>query len=187
VEHEKYLHQNITTELYGSFQLKNLATAWYAARMLQQHDFRLEETAMLHGIAQVRTLTNLIGRWQFLKNNGPTIVCDSGHNEHGLKVALPGLLEIKHDTLHMVIGFVNDKDLSKVLPLFPAKGKYYFCKPDIPRGLDADETRRQALPFGLKGESFASVKEAFDAAVARAKKDDLIFVGGSTFVVAEVL
>lgn len=186
-EHEHVIHAGISTELYGSFQLKNLATAWYAARALQQSGFGLTEQAMLQGIMKVRTLTNLIGRWQFLKTDGPIVACDSGHNEHGLRVSLPELREIEHDALHIVIGFVNDKDLSKALALFPQDAVYYFCKPDIPRGLDATETKKQALMFGLKGETYPSVQAALNAALSTAGKRDLIFVGGSTFVVAEVV
>ena len=186
-EQEQIIHKSISTELYGSFQLKNLATAWHSARSLQKQGFELSENAMLEGVKHVRTLTKLIGRWQFLKTDGPFVVCDSAHNEHGLKVSLPELQELKHHELHIVMGFVNDKNLAKVLPLFPTNAHYYFCKPDIPRGLDANETRKQAAAYGLKGDAHASVQAALDAALANSGKEDLIFIGGSTFVVAEVV
>jgi len=186
-EQEQFIHQNISTELYGSFQLKNLATAWCAARAIQEQGFPLFEKAMLEGVAKVRTRTKLIGRWQFLKTDGPVVVCDSAHNEHGLKVSLPELQELPHRTLRIVLGFVNDKDLANVLPLFPTTAHFYFCKPDIPRGLDAEDSRKQAAAFGLKGFAHSSVQAALDAALANSAKEDLIFIGGSTFVVAEVV
>ena len=133
--------------------------------------------------------TKLKGRWEVRrwKDDGPLVVYDSGHNEHGLKVSLPELNDLKYETLHMIIGFVNDKALSKVLPLFPKHAKYYFCKPDIPRGIDARELKTQAEAYGLIGEVYPSVKWAlYDGALKNAKKEDVIFVGGSTFVVAEV-
>jgi len=130
------------------------------------------------------------GRWDVRRWNedGPLVVYDSAHNEHGLKVSLLELDELKYHTLHMVIGAVNDKDLAKVLPLFPKHAKYYFCKPDIPRGLDARELQKQAEAFGLIGEVYPSVEWAFcNGALKNAKKEDVIFVGGSTFVVAEMV
>lgn len=187
LENGERVFENITTELYGSFQLKNLATAWTAARALQKQHFALSEKAMLHGVAQVRSLTKLIGRWQFLKTDGPVVVCDSAHNEHGLKVSLPELFYLKQDALHFVIGFVNDKDLAKVLPLFPRNARYYFCKPDIPRGLNVEETKKQAAAHGLTGNTYPSVQAALNDALACARKNDVIFIGGSTFVVAEAV
>jgi len=186
LEYEKRIHENRTTGLYGSFQLKNLATAWHAARTLQKQ-VQLDERSMLDGINRVQPLTRLIGRWQFLKTDGPVVVCDSGHNEHGLKVSLPELQELPCRSLHMVIGFVKDKELEKVLPLFPAHAAYYFCKPDIPRGMDAGELKNHAALHGLTGASYGSVKEALNAALNNAGKEDVIFAGGSTFVVAEVI
>ncbi len=189
-ENEKLVRENISTDLYGNFQLKNIATAWQAARMLNQLGFNMSESKMLSSFYAAKMLTRMKGRWDVRrwKEDGPLVVYDSAHNEHGLKVSLPELNELKCDTLHMVIGAVNDKDLTKVLPLFPAHAKYYFCKPDIPRGLDARELQKQAEAFGLIGEVYPSVKWAFyNGALNNAKKDDVIFVGGSTFVVAEMV
>jgi len=186
-EEEKLIHENASTDLYGNFQLKNIATAWYAIRMLNHHGLKVKELSLLSGIQFVKTSTKLIGRWDIrLMKEGQIVVQDSGHNEQGLKVSLPELNELKYGTLHMVIGFVNDKDLTKLLPLFPTNAKYYFCKPDIPRGQDTYELKKRGATFGLNGEVYPSVKHAYSAALKNAKKEDAIFIGGSTFVVAEV-
>lgn len=188
-ENEQLKYENVHTDLYGNFQLKNIATAWYALRQLGKLGFQIKEPVMPVSLSTIRLSTKLTGRWEtWLREDGLLVVKDSGHNEHGLRVSLAELNELKYDTLHMVIGFVNDKDLTKILPLFPAHAKYYFCKPDIPRGLDARELQKQAADYGLIGEVYPSVKDAFYTAALRdAKTDDVVFIGGSTFVVAEVV
>jgi len=188
-ENEKLFRENVQTDLYGNFQLKNLATAWHAARKLGQLGLKMNESMMHITLMMVRLTTKLIGRWETrLWEDGPLVVKDSGHNEHGLRVSLPELNELKYENLHMIIGFVNDKDLSKILPLFPTNAKYYFCKPDIPRGLDAKELQKQAAAYGLNGEVYPSVKWAFyNSALKNAKKEDVIFIGGSTFIVADMV
>lgn len=127
-----------------------------------------------------------MGRWQVLGAK-PAIICDSAHNEGGLKAVLAQVAEFPCKQLHIVMGTVNDKDLGPVLQLFPKNARYYFCKANIPRGLDAKALQMSALREGLKGRHYISVKRAFQAAKRQAKPDDLIFVTGSIFVVAEVL
>ncbi|HXH19595.1 MAG TPA: Mur ligase family protein, partial [Chitinophagales bacterium] len=187
-EDGKLICENAKTDLYGNFQLKNLATAWYAARKLNQLGFPMDERKKFISLNMIKLTTLLKGRWETqLWENGPLIVKDSGHNEPGLKESLAELKELKYDNLHMIIGFVNDKDLSKILPLFPTNARYYFCKPNIPRGLEARELQKQASAYGLLGEVYPSVLQAlFSGALKSAKKEDVIFIGGSTFVVAEV-
>ena len=120
-------------------------------------------------------------------NSNPKVICDTGHNKDGLKLVMEQLSMESYKKLHIVLGVVSDKDLSTVLPLFPTDAIYYFCKPNIPRGLDASLLYSRARGFGLVGEDYISVRSAYNAAVKAASIDDLVFVGGSTFVVAEVV
>ncbi len=132
-----------------------------------------------------------MGRWQVIGEK-PSILCDSAHNEAGLRLAFQDIdktygVSNNHISLHVVTGFVNDKEVDKVLGLFPQNGRYYFAKADIPRGLDAKLLRDKAAGFGLQGRSYSSVRNALKAAKRAASPDDLILVIGSIFVVAEVL
>ncbi len=147
--------------------------------------FRVEEKDVREGLRQVVNNTGLKGRWQVLRQ-APKVICDTGHNSDGLKLVLAQLTMEKYDRLHMVLGFVNDKELGEILPLFPKEASYYFCKPDIPRGLDLEILSEKARVAGLAGDSFKSVATAYSAALNAAETNDLIFVGGSTFVVAEM-
>ena len=130
--------------------------------------------------------TGLQGRYQTLQEN-PKVICDSAHNKEGLALVLQQIQEEPYENLHIVLGVVNDKDLKEILPMFPKEARYYFCKPDIPRGLEAKELQQKCILFGLKGTVYSSVHEAYKAALTNAQKNDLIFIGGSTFVVAEVV
>ncbi|MCB0663688.1 MAG: bifunctional folylpolyglutamate synthase/dihydrofolate synthase, partial [Saprospiraceae bacterium] len=131
-------------------------------------------------------LTNMMGRWEVLGSK-PTIIADSAHNKEGLDWAMQQLATMPREKLHIVMGAVNDKDLDKMLALFPAEGTYYFAKPDIPRGLDASSLQTLAAKFNLHGQTYPSVQSALAEATSNANEKDLIYVGGSTFVVAEVL
>jgi dihydrofolate synthase/folylpolyglutamate synthase len=115
------------------------------------------------------------------------VICDTAHNKEGLRYVFDQLKEEKYDKLHIVFGVVSDKDLGAILPLFPKTATYYFCKPNIPRGMDQFELQRRCLDSGLLGKSYDSVKAAYDSALKNSTKNDLIFIGGSNFVVAEVL
>ena len=130
--------------------------------------------------------TGLLGRWQTLQTH-PKVICDTAHNSHGVKIVMEQLQKESFDQLLMVLGVVNDKDLNSILPLFPKKAKYFFCKPNVPRGLEASILQEKAKEFCLFGEVFNSVSEAYDFALQAAKPNDLIYVGGSTFVVAEIV
>ena len=137
---------------------------------------------MLH----VNRNTGFKGRWQQIHSN-PTAIADTAHNSHGLKLVMQQLGKQQFKTLRMVLGVVNDKDLQDILPLFPKDAVYYFCKPDVPRGLDATVLQLAAANFGLKGEVYPSVMMAYQQAVSDSAPDDFIYIGGSTFVVAEVV
>ena len=178
---------NLKVNLSGDYQEKNVATIIETINILNHYtDFKINENQLREGLANVKPLTNFIGRWQVIGQN-PTILCDSGHNEGGLTYVTQQLKQLTFNHLHIVIGFVRDKDLSKVLKLLPHNATYYFAKADIPRGLDAQILRGMAAEHGLVGKAYYSVKKALTAAKRVAKMDDLIYVGGSIFVVAEVL
>src|SRR5690606_35635071 len=127
-----------------------------------------------------------MGRWHILKEN-PKVICDTGHNKEGLSWVMKQIKETPHKNLHIVVGMVSDKDINSVLPLFPKKATYYFCKPDIPRGMEAGHLAAEAERHQLLGGVFSSVTKAYQTALQKAESEDLIFIGGSTFVVAEVM
>lgn len=175
-----------TTDLQGGYQQKNIRAVLATLKILQENGWNISEENILKGLSQTIKNTGLMGRWQILQEN-PKVICDTGHNKEGLQLVMEQLLNENYDKLHIVLGVVNDKDLDIILPLFPVNATYYFCKPNIPRGLDASLLFSKARGFGLVGDDYISVKHAYSAALRLANKDDLIFVGGSTFVVAEVL
>jgi dihydrofolate synthase / folylpolyglutamate synthase len=172
--------------LKGFYQKKNIATSYQAIRLLIVSGFRITEENIHHGYKNVIRQTGLQGRWQLIPGQ-PRTICDVGHNEAGIRYILEQLKTEKFKRLHWVFGLVNDKDSSSILQLLPESTTYYFCKANIPRGLDAAELREKASLFGLKGEVYNSVDEAFQAAKNAAGDQDLVFVGGSTFIVAEVI
>ena len=155
-------------------------------RTLAALGWKIDSDHIAQGFAQVVELTGLLGRWQKL-NDKPLVIADVAHNEDGIRVVLEQLQKTPHTQLHVVLGLVGDKDVSRVLKLLPVNAIYYFCKADIPRGLDAEVLQQQASEFQLIGAFYSSVKQAFDAAGRNAGENDLVFVGGSVFTVAEVL
>ncbi|SEO86276.1 dihydrofolate synthase / folylpolyglutamate synthase [Mucilaginibacter gossypiicola] len=177
---------DLALDLPGTYQLKNIKTVLSAVDELREQGFDIADDHIQTALAQVKTLTGLHGRWETLSQN-PLTICDTGHNPDGIEEVMKNIAAVKYNHLHMVIGMVNDKDTGKVLPMFPKEATYYFCKPDIPRGLDAETMKTQAQAHGLTGEAYPSVKEALLSAQKNAGNSDLVFVGGSTFVVAEVV
>ncbi|GAA3960124.1 bifunctional folylpolyglutamate synthase/dihydrofolate synthase [Mucilaginibacter dorajii] len=178
--------QNLQLDLTGSYQLKNVKTVLTAVEELRKQGFNISDDDIRSALAQVKTLTGLHGRWETLSQH-PLTICDTGHNPDGIQEVLKNIEAVNYTHLHMVIGMVNDKDITKVLGMLPTDATYYFCKPNIPRGLDAESLKLQAEGFNLQGEAYASVNEALLAAQTNAGESDLVFVGGSTFVVAEVV
>ncbi|WP_233883730.1 bifunctional folylpolyglutamate synthase/dihydrofolate synthase [Tenacibaculum piscium] len=176
------------TDLLGDYQAKNTKTAVKAIQQLE--GFVVSDENIKNGLLKVVENTNLKGRWQILQEN-PKIICDTAHNKEGLTYTLNQLKKEveneKFEKLHIVLGVVADKDLAAILPMFPKKAIYYFCKPNIPRGLSEEILKEQAKQFNLIGESFNSVNQAFEQAKLNANDKDGIYIGGSTFVVAEVL
>jgi len=173
------------TPLGGLAQQKNIQTAASAVAKLAPA-FGLDKAHFERGVADVVRNTGLMGRWQIL-GHSPLTVCDTGHNREGLEYVIRQIKAVSRARLHMVIGFVNDKDLSSILPLFPKEAHYYFTKASIPRAMDEQVLKAEAEKYGLHGSSHESVARALDSARQAADADDMIFIGGSTFVVAEVL
>lgn len=176
---------DITGELCGDCQIKNTATIICALQHLSENGFDIDAGAVAKGFANVCELTGLAGRWMKVSER-PTVICDTGHNVGGWSY-LAERLRSFGDKLHIVIGFVNDKDVSGILTMMPKFARYHFVKPSVPRGLDAGELSRQAASVDLKGTVSESVEEGYKIALYQAKEGDTIFVGGSTFVVADLL
>ena len=175
-----------TSDLIGSYQSKNIKTVVQTVKQLQEKGFKISNKNLKQGLLKVVKNTGLLGRWQIL-NERPKVVCDTGHNREGLIYVMQQLSNEIFESLHIVFGVVNDKDLSSIVDLLPKKATYYFCKPNIPRGLDAEELQQIFSSYKLKGKAYRSVNEAYNSALNNAKKDDFIYVGGSTFVVAEII
>jgi dihydrofolate synthase/folylpolyglutamate synthase len=178
--------QNLDFPLKGSFQYKNLCTVLEATQELIKQKLRLTPETITKGIGRVIENTGLHGRWQIIGKN-PLVICDSGHNEPAVREIVFNLSKIKFENLRIVFGMVNDKNHSTVLNLLPKTAEYYFCKANIPRGLHANILAEKAFAAGLCGNIFGSVEEAYKSAISQSDQNDLVFVGGSIFVVAEIL
>lgn len=181
---ELYL-EALEIPLMGNYQQKNLATVMCAIDLLRDK-FNLSEDDIRDGIAKVIRNTHLMGRWQILCKD-PLAIADTGHNVAGITEVVRQLAEMEYGKLHFVIGMVNDKDIDSVLQLLPHNAEYYFCKADIPRGLDANILAEKAFELGLRGQVFESVSHAYRSAMNNARFGDVVFVGGSNFTVAEVV
>ncbi len=175
-----------TSDLKGIYQQKNIKTVLASLSLLQEKGWNIFEENIKTGLLNTIKNTGLMGRWQVL-NKTPKVICDTAHNKDGLKFVMEQLATESYEKMHIVLGVVSDKDLTSILPLFPKSATYYFCKPNIPRGLDASLLLSEARGFGLIGEEYISVSKAYEAALNIASSKDLVFIGGSTFVVAEVL
>lgn len=171
--------------LLGNYQKKNLTTVMCAIDQLRTK-YPISDKALRDGVANVIRNTHLMGRWQVLQED-PLTIADTGHNVDGIKEVVRQLCEMSYHKLHFVMGMVNDKDIDHVLQLLPRNAEYYFCKADIPRGLDAKILAQKAFDFGLRGKVYDSVRDAYRSAQNAALFDDVVFVGGSNFVVAEVV
>ena len=179
-------YKKLKTELLGFYQQKNIPTVLQTIDILRLKKFTILDKHIRSGIATVISKTGLLGRWQVL-NKKPLVVCDTAHNEAGIRLVLAQLSNVPHKKLHIVFGMVNDKDGSKILSLLPKNAFYYFCKAAIPRALNQDELKQQAQKYNLRGNSYKSVAEAYKKALGNASQNDVVFVGGSTFTVAEVV
>jgi dihydrofolate synthase/folylpolyglutamate synthase len=177
--------QDYASDLKGNYQRQNIKTVAQAISLLK-HSFPVSNDQLQQGLLNVAANTGFMGRWQQIHTN-PTAIADTAHNSHGLKLVMQQVQEQQYDVLHIVFGVVNDKDLNDILPLLPKKAVYYFCKPNISRGLDEKKLQQAAKEYSLLGDVYISVTQAYAEALAAAGISDFIYVGGSTFVVAEIL
>ena len=174
-------------DLPGVYQQKNLCGVLKVVEILRRKKFTLHQDKVKRALKKVRRLTGLRGRFELL-NEQPSIIADTGHNAEGISEVIPFLLELKKRKLHFIIGVVGDKDPSRVLKLLPKeKTKYYFTKADLPRSLSEKKLQQVAQSYGLKGTKYPSVSSAYEKAIQQVDKNDIIFIGGSTFVVADFL
>lgn len=185
-----YFASDLITEDYpcgllGDYQFHNKKTVVQTIKLLRQY-FEISNDEVKNGLLNIVKNTGLLGRWQQIHSN-PKVICDTAHNSHGLKIVLNQILKEKFNDLHFVLGVVNDKDLEDILPLFPKNAKYYFSKPNVPRGLDASILKEKAEVYGLYGNVYNSVSEAYQEALSSSGENDFIYIGGSTFVVAEIV
>ncbi|MEO5673617.1 MAG: folylpolyglutamate synthase/dihydrofolate synthase family protein [Chitinophagales bacterium] len=176
----------LVSDLCGYYQKKNMATVFQSVAVLNEIGLQIPYRKMIKALSSVKKLTGLRGRWDILSEN-PVVIADVAHNEAGLKFSIDQLSDYPFALLHMVLGFVREKDLSKILPILPKHARYYFCSPDIERRLDANTLLTMAKEYQLDGEAFPSVKIALESAKCKAARNDVIYIGGSTFVVAEVI
>ena len=180
------ISENYPSDLIGDYQVHNKKTVIETIAVLNsQNEFKISEAKIKSGLLNVVKNTGLEGRWQQL-GEFPKIICDTAHNKNGLEIVMKQIQKEKFNTLHIVLGVVNDKDLDEILPLFPTNAVYYFCKPNIPRGLETTILQEKARKHHLSGMAYSSVTEAYSQSRNNSTKNDFIFIGGSTFVVAEL-
>jgi dihydrofolate synthase / folylpolyglutamate synthase len=178
-------HPDYPCGLLGDYQIKNKKTVIEVFRNLKS-EFKISEDNIKNGILNVVNNTHLQGRWQILQEI-PKVICDTAHNAHGLEMVMQQLKKETHNQLHIVLGVVNDKDLAAILPLFPKNANYYFCKPKNERGLNATTLQEKANTYQLIGNTYTSVSKAYKEALEKSSDKDLIFIGGSNFVVSEII
>ncbi|MDE6715262.1 MAG: bifunctional folylpolyglutamate synthase/dihydrofolate synthase, partial [Muribaculaceae bacterium] len=178
--------RSIGCQLKGIYQQKNINTALCAIEQLRCLGYDISDEQIADGFAHVCDLTGFMGRWMQVGEN-PKVVCDAGHNVGGIRYVVEQLGNERYKRLHMVVGFVSDKDIENILGMLPRNAVYYFAKASIPRALDADKLQEMAKAHGLEGDSYGTVSDAYEAALADAGEDDMVYVGGSCFVVADLL
>ncbi|WP_378186666.1 bifunctional folylpolyglutamate synthase/dihydrofolate synthase [Aquimarina sp. W85] len=177
---------DIPTDLKGSYQRENVRTAIQTLYVLKDLGWKINSKLIYAGLTNVIKNTGLLGRWQTLQLE-PKVLVDTAHNFDGLQIVLEQLSCEPYDNLHIVLGMVKDKNLEELLPLFPVEATYYFVKPNIPRGMDENKLQELAKKFELIGSAFGSINLGYSTALQAATKSDCVFVGGSTFTVAEII
>lgn len=175
------------SDLKGNYQQENIKTVLQTLSVLRDRGWIVDEVHSVAGLQNVVKNTGLLGRWQTLQEAAPKVICDTGHNLEGLQWVIQQLLEERYGKLHLVLGVVDDKDLDRILPIFPKTARYYFTQANMPRALDAMILKTKANGYDLVGDAFPTVISAYQMALQNAGNEDLVFIGGSTFVVAEVV
>ncbi|WP_179315521.1 bifunctional folylpolyglutamate synthase/dihydrofolate synthase [Winogradskyella undariae] len=183
---DQLINEVLESDLKGTYQNQNKKTVLQSLNILKELGYLISDEAIQTGLLNVTANTGLQGRWQQLDDK-PKIICDTAHNNEGLTYVMQQLQKESFDKLHIVFGVVNDKDLERIIPLLPKVATYYFCKPNVQRGLDAEILKKTFTANGLIGKTYNSVELALTSAKSNAKKNDFIYVGGSTFVVAEII
>tara|TARA_R110000823_G_scaffold295431_1_gene414633 strand:- start:114566 stop:115795 length:1230 start_codon:yes stop_codon:yes gene_type:complete len=172
-------------DLPGAYQAKNIKGVLASVNVLRNKGWKISEEALAHGLANVRTQTGLKGRWQIL-SEAPLTVCDTGHNKEAFDYIIPQIESCSFEKLYMVLGFVNDKKLDTLIPRLPAQAEFIFCEAKVPRAMKLERIEELVSPYGLKADFVQDVNEAIALAKSKATKNDMIYIGGSTFVVAEI-
>ena len=185
-KNNQLFYSDLKLDLLGIYQRHNVPTVLKAIDLLNENGWDISEKQIRKGLLNVIRNTGLLGRWQIIGHN-PLVICDTGHNPAGIKLVVEQINQTAWKHLHMVIGMVNDKDQDEVLSLLPANATYYFTKASIPRAAEPEVLALKAKLFGLKGNCYSTVEQAVSAARENSGVNDLIFIGGSTFVVAEIL
>lgn len=173
-------------ELKGSYQKKNIKTAIVAIELLNDTEIKINEKNIIDGLNKIIQNTGIRGRWEIIGNK-PLIICDVAHNIDALSIVINDIISIKSNKIHFVLGFVNDKNLGSIVDVFPESSNYYFAKPNIERGLDELELQELFKNNNRIGKSYSSIEQAFKSAIKQSDPNDVIYIGGSTFVVSEVI
>ncbi|UCH15211.1 MAG: bifunctional folylpolyglutamate synthase/dihydrofolate synthase [Bacteroidales bacterium] len=179
-------YPNLKTDLPGIYQRKNILTALACIDFLKEQGFEIANIDIYNGLKKVVTSTGFYGRWQIIRRE-PRIICDTAHNYEGFKSVISQIKNTSYKNLHIIIGFVKEKRIEDFLEIFPEKAFYYFTKPDVPRGLDENIIYEKSKTYNLKGKTYQSVQKAYKDALSSADKNDMIFIGGSTYIVADFL
>ena len=180
-----FIYDNYDCDLQGIYQKKNIKTVLKASEILQQNDYKINDGHIKTGLNNVSNNTGLKGRWQVIQNN-PLIICDTAHNKAALKEVVSQLIRLEYSKLYFIIGFSDDKDLENISKIFPENSEYYFVKPKVVRGKDSQEVKQIFESNNRIGITQISVNEAINQIKKTSSKDDVIFIGGSTFVVSEI-
>lgn len=173
-------------DLKGEYQSKNIVTVQHAITKIQSMGYKINDISIEKGLSHIVKNTSLMGRWQVIQTN-PLVVCDTGHNEAALNELVAQIISSDHSEYHFILGFSNDKNIEKISKIFPKDGSYYFVKPNVGRGMDANEVKKIFFLNNRIGKSFNSSNEALSEAYKYAKQNDFVFIGGSTFIVSEVI
>ena len=182
---DDFIYDNYDCDLQGIYQKKNIKTVLKASEILQQNDYKINDVHIKNGLNKVSINTGLKGRWDIIKNN-PMIICDTAHNEAALKEVISQLIRLEYSKLYFIIGFSDDKDLDKISKIFPENSEYYFVKPKVDRGKGSQEVKQIFESNNRIGITQNSVNEAINQIKKTSSKDDVIFIGGSTFIVSEI-
>ena len=182
---DNFIYDNYDCDLQGIYQKKNIKTVLKSSEILQQNDYKINDGHIKTGLNNVSNNTGLKGRWQVIQNN-PLIICDTAHNIAALKEVISQLIRLEYSKLYFIVGFSDDKDLDKISKIFPENSEYYFVKPKVDRGKDSQDVKQIFQSNNRIGITQNSVNEAINLIKKTSSKDDVIFIGGSTFVVSEI-